>query len=172
MKITKGQLKRIIAEEYAVVYGAKKPAAKRTRRLTPKQRQIVEAKKKKAILAEVKRNYACDQVLEEGLPKFLKQLGGMFSKGMEQASKIKNAMAEEWNELGEKIDADEKAMEAFKAEIKDGVSTIKDDIERSVRGYKTFKDIVDNLPEEEKEQKTQELYAAALALFKSAIAAA
>ena len=38
MKITKGQLKRIIAEEYAIVYGkqkktAKRPASKRTKAL-------------------------------------------------------------------------------------------------------------------------------------------
>ena len=48
MKITKGQLKRIIAEEYAVVYGTK-------RKLTSRQRKIVETKKKRAVLAEAMR---------------------------------------------------------------------------------------------------------------------
>ena len=48
MKITKGQLKRIIAEEHQVVFGKKPASRKRTRRLTAKQRRIVEAKKKQA----------------------------------------------------------------------------------------------------------------------------
>jgi len=171
MKITKRQLKRIIAEEHAIVYGTKKPARKRTRKLTAKQRRIVEAKKRKAILAEARRNYACDQVLEEGLGKFLKQIGGMFSKGMEQATKIKDATVTAWNDLGEKIDADENAMEAFRDEMKSDLGDIQKNITNTIKGYSSFKKIVDELPEEEREDKTKELYAAALALFKSELAA-
>lgn len=171
MKITKKQLKRIIAEEYSIVYGTKKPARKRTRKLTAKQRRIVEAKKRKAIIAEARRNYACDQVLEEGLGKFLKQMGGMFSKGLEQASKIKDATVTAWNDLGEKLDADENKMEAFKEEMISDLGDIQKNITRTIKGYSSFKDIVDGLPDEEKEEKTKELYAAALALFKSHLAA-
>ena len=171
MKITKKQLKRIIAEEHAIVYGTKKPARKRTRKLTARQRRIVEAKKRKAILAEARRNYACDQVLEEGLGKFLKQIGGMFSKGMEQASKIKDATVDAWNELGDKIDADEQAMEAFREEMKTDLGDMQKNITDTIKRYTSFKKIVDDLPEDEKDEKTKELYAAALALFKSELAA-
>lgn len=171
MKITKKQLKRIIAEEHAIVYGTKKPARRRTRKLTAKQRRIVEAKKRKAILAEARRNYACDEVLEEGLGKFLKQMGGMFTKGLEQASKIKDATVDAWKDLGDKIDADEKAMQDFRDEMKTDLGDIQKSITDTIKGYTSFKKIVDDLPDEEKDDKTKELYAAALALFKSELAA-
>ena len=171
MKITKRELKRIIAEEHALVYGTKKPSRKRTRKLTPKQRRIVEAKKKKAILAEVRRNYACDQVIEEGIGKFLKQMGGMFSKGLEQAAKVKDATVTAWNELGDKIDADEEAMEAFREEIKSDMPDMQKQLTSLIKGYSSFKKIVDDLPEKEKDEKTKELFAAALALYRAELAA-
>jgi len=173
MKITRKQLKQIIAEEHAIVYGTKKPSSRKTRKLSPKQRRIVEAKKKKAILAEVQRNYACDEVLEEGIGKFLKQLGGMFSKGMEQAVKIKDATAEEWRKLGEKIDAEEADMKAFEDEMKQDLQGLKQDIENAVKKYASFKKIIDKLEgdDDAKEEKTKQLYAAGIQLVKSQLAA-
>lgn len=173
MKITRKQLKAIIAEEHAIVYGTKKGAAKKTRKLTPKQRRIVEAKKRKAILAEVQRNYACNEVLEEGLPKFLKQLGGMFSKGLEQAVKIKDATTEEWRKLGEKIDAEEADMKAFEDEMKQDLASLKQDIENAVKKYSSFKNIIDKIEgdDDAKAEKTKQLYAAGIQLVKSELAA-
>ena len=173
MKITKKQLKKIIAEEHAIVYGTKKPLARKTRKLSAKQRRIVEAKKKKAILAEVKRNYACDEVLEEGIGKFLKQIGGMFAKGMEQAGKIKDATTEEWRKLGEKIDAEEADMKAFEDEMKQDLVDLKQDIENAVKKYASFKTIVDKIEGDDKakEEKTKQLYAAGIQLVKAQLAA-
>ena len=171
MKITKKQLKRIISEEHALVYGTKKSSRKKTRKLTSRQRRIVEARKKRAILREAQRNYACNQVIEEGFGKFLKQVGGMFSKGMEQAGKIKNQTVDAWNELGEKIEADEKNMNAFREEMKEDIKGLQDGMMKTIKNYASFKKITDELPEESKEEKTKELFAAAIAVMKAELAA-
>jgi len=171
MKITKKQLKRIIAEEHAVVYGKTKPSRRRTRKLTSKQRRIVEARKKRAILKEAQRNYACNQVIEEGFGKFLKQVGGMFSKGVEQAAKIKDNTVAAWKDLGDKIDADEKKMNDFREEMKADISDFQAQLQKAIQGYKSFAAITDELPEDKKEEKTKELFAAAIALMKAELAA-
>jgi hypothetical protein len=174
MKITKGQLKRIIAEEHALVYGTRKPARKKTRRLTTKQRRIVEAKKKRAILAEVRRNYACDAVLEEGLGKFLSQLGGMFTQGFEKVKAVRKEVGDAWTDLGTKFDADEKLMTAFTTELKDDLKDISGQLQNQMKKYNSFKAIVDGLKgtPEEIDAKTKEVFAAGLALLKTSVAAA
>ena len=167
MKITKGQLKRIIAEEYAVVYGTK-------RKLTSRQRKIVETKKKRAVLAEAMRNYTANEVLEEGLGSFLKKIGGMLGKASKAAAETYTAAQGAWQEVSDKIDLEDGQKEAFEKAVKN----------KSLDANKALKDIIIDMPEykaivdsfgegdedtKAKMAKQRELFAAAISLLSSSV---
>ena len=166
MKITKRQIRKIIAEEYTAVYGSRKPAKKPTSR----QRKIVEAKKKRAILAEARRNYNQDQVLEEGLGSFLKKLGGMFGKAMKQATTTYNTVQGAWKEVSDNIDLKEDQRKEFEEAIKRDAIDLGKEFTSHVKRMPEFKKIADSFSEEDKDKKQKELFAAALSLFKATVA--
>ena len=166
MKITKRQLRKIIAEEYTAVYGSRKPAKKSTSR----QRKIVEAKKKRAILAEARRNYNQDQVLEEGLGSFLKKLGGMFGKAMKQATTVYGTVQGAWKEVSDNIDLKEDQRKEFEEAIKRDAIELGKEFTTHVQRMPEFKKIADSFSEEDKDKKQKELFAAALSLFKATVA--
>ena len=65
MKITKGKLKRIIAEEHAVVYGTKRRTRRPVgRRKTAKKRFVNEAKRE--LVLEIQSRALSNELLEEG----------------------------------------------------------------------------------------------------------
>jgi hypothetical protein len=170
MKITKGQLKRIIAEEHALVYGTRKPARKRTRRLTAKQRRIVEAKKKRAILAEVRMHYSCDQVLEEGLGSFLKKLGGFAMQGAKKAKSAYDDTMSAWDEISDQVDLEEKKKEALLKAIKADAVKLNSQLGDALKASPEFKDAVDSFKDDKnKDEKTQQLFAVAYQAVKSLI---
>ena len=171
MKITKGQLKRIIAEEHALVYGTKTRARKKTRRLSAKQRRIIEAKKKRAILAEVRMHYNCDQVMEEGLGSFLKKLGGFAAKGAEKAKSVVSDTMQAWNEVSDQVDLENDKKEALIAAIKQDAERENKRFKKTIEDSQPFKDAVASFPDDDKkDEKTKQLFAAAFQALKSIIA--
>lgn len=171
MKITKRQLKRIIAEEHALVYGTKNRTRKKTRRLTTKQRRIVEAKKKRAILAEVRLQYNCDQVMEEGFGSFLKKLGGFAAKGAQKAKSVVDDTMNAWDEVSDQVDLEEEKREALIAAIKADAEKANKQFKGGIESLPEFKAAVASLKDDEnKDEKTKQLFAIAFQTIKSIIA--
>ena len=130
MKITKGQLKRIIAEEYAVVYGTKRKPARRSASRTKRLREANRAN----LLREAKAEILVQEMMQEGW--FSDLLGGLKSVGgkageqaMKGYEKVTKTTTDAWNatktayEAGvkenqdkEKKAAEEKALEFSEAD--------------------------------------------------------
>ena len=88
MKITKGQLKRIIAEEHAVVYGTKTKTRRPVgRRKTSKKQYVNEAKRE--LINEIQARAITNQLLEEGiLNEFFGKMGRMAKAAFKTAKGV------------------------------------------------------------------------------------
>ena len=131
MKITKGQLKRIIAEEYTAIYGKKKLISK-PKRLT-KSKRIREAKRRN-LLREAKAEILVEEMMQEGW--FSDLLGGLKSIGgkageeaMKGYEKVAKSTTDAWkatksayeagvkeNQEKEKAEAEKKALQFAEAD--------------------------------------------------------
>jgi methionyl-tRNA synthetase len=168
MRITKGQLKRIVAEEHAIVYGTKRPASKITRKLTASQRRIIEAKKQRAILTEAKLNYAMNGVIEEGLGSFLKKLGGMAMKGAQKVTQAVSDTKAAWDEVSKEVEIEEKAKADVEKAIKDEAGKLNKEVMEKIKNLAAVKQALE--PIKDDKEKVQKVYAAAMALVKGMLA--
>lgn len=130
MKITKGQLKRIIAEEHAVVYGTKRRTRRPvgTRRVA-KKRYLSEAKRE--MINEIQARAISNQLMEAGFFSALKAgfktamgLGGeaagaALKKGAEAANAVKGKVGSLATAAGEQIEAMKKAGEDALAAVQE-----------------------------------------------------
>ena len=127
MKITKGQLKRIIAEEHAVVYGRRKPTASRR---VAKKRRLSEAKRE--LVIEMQSRAIANELLEEGFFDSIKAglkaaagiggkaAGAAMKKAGEAAQSVKDGVGELAAAAGEQI-------EAMKQAGKDALAAVQDE---------------------------------------------
>ena len=168
MKITKGQLKRIIAEEHQVVFGKKPASRKRTRRLTAKQRRIVEAKKKQAILREVKINYACNEVIEEGLGSFIRKLGGFAAKGAKKVADAYKDSKDAWDEVSSKVELEDAAKEAAEKALKAKAIEESEKMMNMIKEMPEIKAALEKLGDDK--DAIQKVYASAIAVYKGMLA--
>tara|TARA_B100000676_G_C17940441_1_gene766101 strand:- start:12 stop:539 length:528 start_codon:yes stop_codon:yes gene_type:complete len=133
MKITKRQLKRIIAEEYALVHGTKR--RRTSRRSTRNARQLREAKRAE-LLREAKAKILVEEMMQEGW--FTDLIGGLTAVGGEAGKaakagyeKVAKATTDAWkatkqsfedgvkaNQEKEKQAAEKKALEFAEADAK------------------------------------------------------
>ena len=88
MKITKRQLKKIISEEYALVYGKKAPVSKNRKRRVAraKQKRLQERKMhQREVLIEAKAKIIAREIMEEGwFTDALAGIGGVLGKAGEK----------------------------------------------------------------------------------------
>ena len=136
MKITKGQLKRIIAEEHALVYGKPKRRknVRRTNQLAKRRRLAEHKRRKQEILLEAKSALLVEEFIQEGFfGQALAGLKGVFGAAGEgikaKASEFGKAIKGKWDTAKEEF---AKAAEAQKD----------DDIQ------KAMKNIMDRYPDE------------------------
>ena len=167
-KINSKQLRQLIIQE---ISGKKSKPTMKIRRLSNKQKRQISESKKRQRITEARITIAEMEVMEEGLGTFLKKIGGMAAKGIKAAVAAKDTAVSAWEEVSAKVEADEQLVKDFEAELKNDLKTLQSDIMRNVKTSKAFKSIVDDLSDEEKEEKTKELFAAAVALVKAELAA-
>lgn len=151
MKITKGQLKKIIAEEYAVVYG-KKPMGQRK---TSKKQYMNEAKRQ--LVVEIQSRAISNEILEEGffdsLKAGIKALGSLGGKAAtaaaEKASDAGATIAKKAEEMksaaGEQIQAlkdkgnealatvQEEYLEKLQAELTDKIKAATQELAKAMK---------------------------------------
>ena len=133
MKITKGQLKRIIAEEHQVVFG-KKPVRGKSRKSRKLQERKLLAERKKQILVEAKSQMILEEYMlqEFNLKKMFagakglfggdKGIAGQIAKSVQSvANKISGAYEEATKQMQANIDAisDEEQKAAVEAASKE-----------------------------------------------------
>ena len=116
MKITKGQLKRIIAEEYAVVYGTKRRP--QGRRRTTKKQRMNEAKRE--LVLEIQSRAISNELLEEG---FFDAIKAGFSTVTSLGGKAAGAAAEK---AGKAAKAVSDQASALKNAATDQIDALKD----------------------------------------------
>ena len=119
MKITKGQLKRIIAEEHALVYGKpKRKTSKRNRnnRRRLQERKLLEARKRDLLVEEFMMNEGMFSKIAAGLSGLFggeggiaDQVGGTIEK---VATSLKNSKDKAMGAMNKAIEAQEKKEQA------------------------------------------------------------
>ena len=128
MKITKGQLKRIIAEEHALVYG--EPKRKTSKRRSLSRKAMLESRRRKReIMIEAKAKILAEEMIQEGW--FTDMLSGLGAAAKSNYKKVKSAASDAWqdtkaeyakgvaeNQEKEKAAADKKALEFAEGEAK------------------------------------------------------
>lgn len=102
MKITKNQLKRIIAEEYALVYGSKKKNKISKTKKTLRERKRIKARRNE-LIREAQGRLVVEHMLEENFFKAIWSIltGPMktaAAAGVKAGKQISTAAAERWND--------------------------------------------------------------------------
>ena len=177
MKITKGQLKRIIAEEHAVVYGKKRRGTIKGRARKSKQVRLNEAKRH--LIAEAQARVMTGELLEEGFFDAIKSVfqtgGGVLDKAGESIAKniagAGKAIVKQAGELkkaaGEKVTAlkkagEEKIADIYQEYLKNYVNSIGDRIEKDLN------DVLGALKKVETDMSDDELKAQASEILTTA----
>ena len=177
MKITKGQLKRIIAEEHAVVYGTKRRGAVKGKSRKTKQVRLNEAKRQ--LIAEAQARVMTAELLEEGFFDSIKSMfqtgGGVLGDAGEAVAKsigtAGQAIVKQAGEMkkaaGDKVSAlkkagEEKIADIYQEYLKNYVNSIGDRIEKDLN------DVLGALKKVETDMSDDELKAQASEILTTA----